>query len=205
MPRHLLLALCALPFVLLAGCSSSTSPATEKIHDLKGVVVSVDPDKKTVKIDHEEMPGFMKAMTMSFTVQDAKLLEGLTAGDRVQGRVKKVGNDYVLPELRKIESVPVAKVEEKPDPKAAAEAEEAEIKANFAMLSPEDRKLAEAQRECPTGGRLGGDGMGVPVKLMIKGIPVFICCKGCKGAVEKEPDETLKKVEDLKKGIGIKK
>lgn len=205
-----------LSFTLLAGCSDSkSSPTAEKVHDLKGIVVSVDSTKKTVKIDHQEMPGFMKAMTMSFSVEDAKLLEGLVPGDAVEGKVKKVGSDYVLAELRKTGRAPIAKVDVTPNPdtdaiakakaKAEADAEEAEVILNFAKLSPEDRKLAEAQRECPTGGRLGGEGMGVPIKLMIKGEPVFICCKGCKGAVEKDPDETLKKVADLRKGIGIKK
>ncbi len=65
----------------------------------------------------------------------------------------------------------------KQEPAAAAKApadeskgEAAEILANRAKLSPEDRKLVEAQEWCVINNddRLGGE-MGMPIKLMIKG------------------------------------
>ena len=62
--------------VFLGGCSSSptTSPEERHDYDLKGKVVSVDVVAKSVKIDHEEIPGFMKAMTMppTITLEQAK-------------------------------------------------------------------------------------------------------------------------------------
>jgi hypothetical protein len=77
--------------------------------------------------------------------------------------------------------------------------EEAEIKANLAKLSPEDRALAEKQKYCveQTDERLGGS-MGVPIKLMIKGEPVFICCGGCKKNALKDEDKTLAKAKELR-------
>lgn len=73
--------------------------------------------------------------------------------------------------------------------------EEAEIRRALAKLSAEDRKLAEAQRFCPVlaDSRLGS--MGVPVKLMINGQPVFICCEGCEKKARANPGKTLKAVE----------
>ncbi|MEI6539809.1 MAG: KH domain-containing protein, partial [Planctomycetota bacterium] len=70
-------------------------------------------------------------------------------------------------------------------------AENAEIAEAMAALSPDDRKAAEAQRFCAvsTGSPLGS--MGTPVKLEIKGEPVFLCCAGCKSAALKNPDEIL--------------
>ena len=41
--------------------------------------------------------------------------------------------------------------------------------------------------------------MDAPIKLDVKGKPVFICCKGCKAKVDKDPDAILAKVEELKK------
>jgi membrane fusion protein, copper/silver efflux system len=75
---------------------------------------------------------------------------------------------------------------------------EARVKANLAKLSPEDRKLAEAQEYCPNtdDNRLGS--MGPPLKVLVKGQPVFICCKACLDAVQQNPDQTLAKVEQLK-------
>src|SRR5262249_9153844 len=60
------------------------------------------------------------------------------------------------------------------------ESEEAEIIAALAKLSQEDRKIALDQQNCVVleGNRLGS--MGTPVKVMIEGQPVFLCCEGCK-------------------------
>jgi multidrug efflux pump subunit AcrA (membrane-fusion protein) len=76
---------------------------------------------------------------------------------------------------------------------------EARIEAALAKLSSADRKLAEAQRFCPVieDSRLGS--MGVPVKLMIDGHAVFVCCAACKDDAESDPKETLEKVKELRK------
>ncbi len=73
-----------------------------------------------------------------------------------------------------------------------------ETAAERAKLSPEDRALVEAQEWCVinTDERLGS--MGPPVKLMVKGQPVFVCCEGCQKKALADPDKTLAKVEELK-------
>lgn len=60
-------------------------PAGHKVahHAAKGVVKALGQDKKSVKIDHEDIPGFMKAMTMAFPVSDPRLLDGIAVGDAV--------------------------------------------------------------------------------------------------------------------------
>ena len=84
---------------------------------------------------------------------------------------------------------------------AKTSALEKEIKEARAMLSPEDRKLVDAQEWCPvmTDNRLGE--MGVPYKLMVKDQPVFLCCKGCQRKALADPDKTLAKVEEFKKKV----
>jgi hypothetical protein len=76
--------------------------------------------------------------------------------------------------------------------------EEAQIQANLAKLSPEDRTVAEAQRFCAIEdeNRLGA--MGPPIKVMVKDEPVFLCCKSCQKKALADPDKTLAKVKDLK-------
>jgi hypothetical protein len=73
-----------------------------------------------------------------------------------------------------------------------------EVAAERSKLSPEDRALVDAQEWCVVNeeGRLGS--MGEPVKLTIKGQPVFLCCAGCKRKAEADPDKTLARVEELK-------
>lgn len=57
---------------------------------------------------------------------------------------------------------------------------EANISKWLDKLSPDDRRLAVAQKFCPVlpDTRLGS--MGVPVKVMVEGKPVFLCCSRCK-------------------------
>ena len=65
-------------------------------------------------------------------------------------------------------------------------------------LDEADRKLAEKQKFCPVSDSLLGTAdMGKPYKMTVKGRVIFLCCDGCKGAVEKDPDGTLKKVDAL--------
>lgn len=72
------------------------------------------------------------------------------------------------------------------------------VSAALKKLSPEDKKLALAQRFCPVrNDQLGS--MGVPVKLTLDGKSVFICCKGCVADAQADPAKTLARVEEFKK------
>ncbi|MCA9124503.1 MAG: hypothetical protein H6822_02045 [Planctomycetaceae bacterium] len=75
---------------------------------------------------------------------------------------------------------------------------EQKIADTLATLSPADRPQAEAQRFCAmmTYKRLGA--MGTPIKLVVAGKPVFVCCKGCISGATKGGQETLKTAEKLK-------
>jgi hypothetical protein len=95
-------------------------------------------------------------------------------------------------------ATPIREAPPVPPNAAKAESDDADLKAARARLSPEDQKLVEAQEWCPinTSDRLGE--MDTPIKVMVKGQPVFLCCKGCEKTALKDPDKTLAKVEELK-------
>jgi protein SCO1/2 len=87
-----------------AGCSSGKKDGpggADKLYEIKGKVVDVDTKKPAVTLDHEDIPGLMKAMEMEFRVESDKLLEGLKPGDQVQGRVKKTESGNLITELKK--------------------------------------------------------------------------------------------------------
>lgn len=66
-------------------------------------------------------------------------------------------------------------------------------RAKKSKLSPEDQKLAAAQKICPvTGADLNSMGGAVPVQLADR--RVFICCAGCETALRKDPEKHLKKL-----------
>jgi len=73
----------------------------------------------------------------------------------------------------------------------------AKTDASLSKLSDDDKRLVEAQKVCPVlGTQLGS--MGPPVKVMLDGQPVFLCCSGCKQKAIDHPQETLAKVAELK-------
>ena len=76
----LALALClaALP----AGCNRASSNAQR--YELKGTVVNVDGRGGTVSVAHQEIPGYMDAMTMAFKPKDQWVLDQAKPGDRIQ-------------------------------------------------------------------------------------------------------------------------
>lgn len=62
-----------------------------------------------------------------------------------------------------------------------------------APASASDEQLIARQKVCPvTDEELGS--MGAPVKVMIDGRPVFICCKGCENALRSDPKKYLIKI-----------
>src|SRR5262249_19041109 len=89
----------------LVGCKSgggdTPKAAGEKLYDVRGKVVAVNAAKSAVTLDHEDIPGLMRAMQMEFEVEDPKMLEGIKAGDQVEGRLKKSESGYVLTRLAK--------------------------------------------------------------------------------------------------------
>ena len=102
------------------------------------------------------------------------------------------------PPAKKPGATPAVSVTEAPKPVAVDKTgDKDEVAAERNKLSPEDRKLVDAQEWCVIeSGRLGE--MGTPIKLMVKGEPVFICCKGCQKQAEANPEKTLAKVKELK-------
>jgi protein SCO1/2 len=50
-------------------------------YPVKGQIISIDRQKQEVLVNHEDIPGFMAAMTMPYKVRDAALLEGKEPGD----------------------------------------------------------------------------------------------------------------------------
>ena len=63
--------------------SSCRPSGSEKRYELKGKVVAVEPDKHLVTVSHEEIKGYMPAMTMPYTVQAESDLQFLAPGDEI--------------------------------------------------------------------------------------------------------------------------
>jgi protein SCO1/2 len=76
-------ALLLLLAALLACDVAQQSQRARRVHG-RGVVEAVDVAEKQVVIDHEDIPGVMPAMSMSFDVGDPRLLETLAPGQQIE-------------------------------------------------------------------------------------------------------------------------
>lgn len=84
----------------LAGCSSPkpAAPAAKR-YPLAGQVISIDKAQNQVTVDAGDIPGFMPAMAMPYSVKDPKSLDALAPGDTVTADVVVTGNEINLENL----------------------------------------------------------------------------------------------------------
>ena len=84
--RKLFASLVLLGLVVVAetACGPRRS-ANEKRYPLSGKVISVDAPNRSATIAHEEVPGYMPAMTMPFKIKSDADLGMIKAGDQITG------------------------------------------------------------------------------------------------------------------------
>lgn len=91
--------------IVLAAIAASSawaiwgSGSSEERYEIKGKVVSIDKEKKRVTIDHEEIKGYMDAMTMPFPVRNEHEIENLDSGDTVKGTLVIDGDRYWIEKI----------------------------------------------------------------------------------------------------------
>jgi len=69
----------------------------------------------------------------------------------------------------------------------------------LAELPMTERMAIEAQKYCAVADTSFLGSMGKPIKLEVKGKPIYLCCKGCSKKATTDPSGTLAKAEKLKK------
>lgn len=83
-----------------SGASTSTPAAAEKANTMYGVLVARDVANNTVKINSEEIPGVMMAMTMSYELRGEKVDSAPPDGTRVQMVLHEEKGKYWVTDLK---------------------------------------------------------------------------------------------------------
>jgi len=83
--------------LILTGCQHK-----EKRYKLHGQVLEKNPASNEVTVDHQEIPGFMPAMTMPYDVKDPEAMREMQPGDVIEADVATAngGKDYWLEHIR---------------------------------------------------------------------------------------------------------
>ena len=131
------LALLALTICLCFGASCSRSKGNEKRYELKGKVVSVEKEKYLVTIAHEDVKGFMPAMTMPFTVPSESDLQILAPDDHVTATLVVDGAHSWLEEL-----IITRQSGNPASMPAAVMAKEGDEVPNYTLLNQDDRQIS---------------------------------------------------------------
>jgi protein SCO1/2 len=127
MRLHRLVVFLFVPFILsVFACAKSD----ERTYTLQGQVLSLDAPKQSLTVKHEEIKGFMPAMTMPYDVADAASLSSLAPGDLINATLVVFSNGAHLRDIRKVGSAPLEK--------APAEAPMPTASSGFELLKPGD-------------------------------------------------------------------
>jgi protein SCO1/2 len=87
-----------------------------KTYQLRGQVMDKNVTTNEITVKHEDIPGFMPAMTMPYKVKDSAVVQEVEPGDKIAAEIVTAnnGNDYWLEDIRitdesgrKIASAPV--------------------------------------------------------------------------------------------------
>ena len=87
--------------LLFVGCGSSSedpdgrSDGGENGYAVAGTVISINRERGTAMVDHEEIPGYMPAMVMEFLVSDGDL-GVLKEGMRIRARMVQTDDGFAL-------------------------------------------------------------------------------------------------------------
>src|SRR5436853_571493 len=82
-------------------CGGSKETADHREFTLQGQVLAISPNHREANIKHEDIPGFMPAMTMPYKVQDAAEFESIAPGDLINATLVVVSNDAYLRNVKK--------------------------------------------------------------------------------------------------------
>ena len=102
----------------------------QRTFTLQGQVQSLDTPRKLIIVKHEEIKGFMPAMTMPYEAEEAKLMDGLAPGDLINASLVVFSNGAHLTAIRKVGTAPLEKPPaDVPNPSASS---------GFELLRPGD-------------------------------------------------------------------
>ena len=94
-----------LALVITAAACSRTPEARR--YEVRGQILGVDPGRQEVLMKHEDIEGFMPAMTMPYKVEDPAMLQGTQPGDLVTATLVVEEVNAYLSTMTKTGSAPI--------------------------------------------------------------------------------------------------
>src|SRR5207249_11120167 len=102
------------------GSSASALPADARTYEVRGRIVGIAPRQEAIIVEHEEVPGYMPAMTMPFALKAPSLIAGCNVGDGIQFRLVVTQSDSWIDQVHKVPASEFLPVSSKPAATATA-------------------------------------------------------------------------------------
>lgn len=90
------------------GCSRSEpavtpepTPSNLQKYRTEAYLRAIDRENGRVTVDHDDIPGYMAAMSMTEKVSDVSKLDSLAVGDRIELEITRDGSTLVFSELKR--------------------------------------------------------------------------------------------------------
>jgi len=125
--------------VATAAAACSRAPEPQR-YEVRGQILSLDPQRNQVVVDHEDIEGFMSAMVMPYKVQDLALLEGKKPGDMVTATLVVEEVDYYLTTLTTTGHEPIKTPA--PDPLITDILTDGDLVPDHALVDQTDKPLS---------------------------------------------------------------
>lgn len=124
----------------LPACHRSDPPDRSVRHyEVRGIVRGFAPDRSTIHVEHEAIPGFMPSMTMPFSVKDQGDIAEVKIGDGISFRMTVTDKDLFLNQVKKIPASEVHVAEPTPtgsaSPAVSARLREGDIIPSFTLAN----------------------------------------------------------------------
>ncbi len=98
--------------LLLIGCGLKS----EDTYGVTGIVHEVDASHLQLQIEHDDIPGFMPAMTMNFDVASKKLMQGIEPGMHVKFELERSATSLRITAIEVLHQHGTASVSGGPEP-----------------------------------------------------------------------------------------
>lgn len=88
-------------------CAAACARDDSRTYQLTGQILVVKPETKEVLVKHDDIPGFMPAMTMPYIVSDAAVLKDRAAGDLITATLKVAPDGAYLTAITRTGAAPL--------------------------------------------------------------------------------------------------
>ncbi|HEX5177131.1 MAG TPA: SCO family protein [Chthoniobacteraceae bacterium] len=136
--------------MIIAGCQKApSSPDTKPLrYDVRGIVRGIGFAQNEITVEHEEIPGFMPAMTMPFSVKEMREVERLSVGDAIRFELVVTDHDSWITNVQTIAKnevqLPQTTAPARKNPSLAVRLKEGDRLPEFELVDDQNRPVTRA-------------------------------------------------------------